>query len=96
MAEKSDAPSTAELERQLAALREDFNGIATLLRDIAGDRAGQTAERVRASTDNLTREAARRGHEARDTVDGAVRGNPIASLGVAAVLGFALGALTRR
>jgi len=35
MAEKNDQPSSAELERQLAALREDFNGIATLLRDMA-------------------------------------------------------------
>jgi len=96
MAERNDAPSTAELEHQLAALREDFNGIATLLRDMAGNRAGQTAERVRASTENLTREAAQHGSEARDTVDGAVKENPLAALGVAAVLGYALGALTRR
>jgi|AntRauTorcE11898_2_1112593.scaffolds.fasta_scaffold08202_4 ElaB/YqjD/DUF883 family membrane-anchored ribosome-binding protein len=96
MAEKNDQPSSAELERQLAALREDFNGIATLLRDMAEDRAGQTAARVRETADNLTKDAARRGHEARDAVDSAVKGNPVASLGIAAVLGFALGALTRR
>lgn len=96
MADKNDAPSTEELERQLAALREDFSSIASLLRDMAGDRAGQTADRVRASAENLTQDAAQRGYEARDAVDSAVKGNPIASLGIAAVLGFALGALTRR
>jgi len=96
MAEKNDAPSTAQLETQLAALREDFNDIATMLRDMAGDSAGQTAARVRASTENITREAARRGYEARASVDGAVKENPVAALGIAAVLGFALGAMTRR
>ena len=96
MADKSDAASTAELERQLAALREDFTSIATLLRDMAGDRAGETADRARASAENLTQEAARRGYQARDTVDSAVKDNPVASLGIAAVLGFALGALPRR
>ncbi|MFO7757148.1 MAG: hypothetical protein R6V26_01500 [Roseovarius sp.] len=96
MAEKNEHPSSADLERQLAALREDFSGIATLLRDMAEDRAGQTAERARASAENLTQEAARRGHQARDTVDSAVKDNPVVSLGIAAVLGFALGALTRR
>jgi ElaB/YqjD/DUF883 family membrane-anchored ribosome-binding protein len=96
MAEKNEAPTTEDLERQFAALREDFSGITTLLRDIASDRAGQTAERARASAENLTQDAARRGYEARDTVESAVKGNPIASLGIAAVLGFALGALTRR
>ena len=96
MAEKNEQASTAELERQLAALREDFNGIATLLRDMAEDRAGQTAARARETADNLTQDAARRGYEARDAVDSAVKGNPVASLGIAAVLGFALGALTRR
>jgi ElaB/YqjD/DUF883 family membrane-anchored ribosome-binding protein len=96
MAEKNEQASSAELERQLAALREDFGGIATLLRDMAGERAGETANRARASAENLTQEAARRGHQARDTVDHAVRDNPVASLGIAAVLGFALGALTRR
>ncbi len=96
MADKTDAPSIEELERQLAALREDFSGIATLLRDIASDRAGQTADRARASADNLTQQAARRGYEARDAVDSAVKDNPIASLGIAAVVGFALGALMRR
>ncbi len=96
MAEKNDAPSSAELERQLAALREDFSSIATLLRDMAEDRAGQTADRARATAETLTQEAARRGHQARDTVDSAVKDNPVASLGIAAMLGFALGALTRR
>ena len=96
MAEKNEQPSSAELERQLAALREDFNGIATLLRDMAEDRAGQTAARARASADKLTQDASRRGYEARDAVDTAVKGNPVASLGIAAVLGFALGVLTRR
>lgn len=96
MAEKNDQPSSAELERQLAALREDFNGIATLLRDMAEDRAGQTAARARETADTLTKDAARRGYEARDAVDSAVKNNPVTSLGIAAVLGFALGALTRR
>lgn len=96
MAEKNDHASNAELEQQLAALREDFSGIAKLLRDMAEDRAGQTAARVRDTADTLTRDAAQRGYEARDAVDSAVKGNPVASLGIAAVLGFALGALTRR
>lgn len=59
MAEKNDAPSSAELERQLAALREDFSSIATLLRDMVEDRAGQTADRARATAETLTQEAAR-------------------------------------
>lgn len=96
MAEKNNAPTGEDLERQLAALREDFSGIATMLRDMAGDRAGQTAERARASAEHLTQDAARRGHEARDTVESAVKDNPITALGIAAVLGFALGAITRR
>ena len=96
MAEKSDQPSSAELERQLAALREDFSGIATLLKDLAEDRAGQTASQARDSVETLTREASRRGQEARDAVDSRVKGNPVASLGIAAVLGFALSAMSRR
>lgn len=96
MADKTDTPSSADLERQLAALRDDFNGIASLLRDMAEDRADRTVDRARASTDKLTRDAARHGEAARVALDSSVRDNPLAALGIAAVLGFALGALTRR
>jgi len=96
MVQKSEQSSSAELEQQLAALREDFNGIAKLLRSMAEDRAGQTAARAREKADNLTADAARRGYEARDAAETAVKGNPVVSLGIAAALGFALGALTRR
>lgn len=96
MADKTEHPSSAELERQIAALREDFGSIAKLLKDIAEDRAGQTASHAREGVDTLTREASRRGYEAREAVDSTVKSNPIASLGIAAVIGFALGAMTRR
>lgn len=96
MAEKTTSPDGADLERQLAALREDFAGVVTLLRTMAEDRASDAATRARASTDAMTEEAVRHGREARDAVDGAVRNNPYTSLGAAMALGFALGALTRR
>lgn len=96
MAEKTEQTSGAELERQIAALREDFGGIAKLLKEMTEERAGQTAARARASAEDLTREASRRGHEAREAVDSTVKGNPVASLGIAAVIGFALGAMLRR
>lgn len=96
MADKTTTTDGAELERQLAALRDDFAGVVTLLRSMAEDRATDVASRARASKDALTEEAARHGRDARDAVDSTVRNNPFTSLGAAMALGFALGALTRR
>lgn len=107
MSDKKEAPTAADLERQLAALREDFAGVVSLLRTMAEDRAGDAAsrargtaddavERARESRDALADEAARRGREARAAVDSAVHNNPLVSVGAAMALGFALGALTRR
>lgn len=96
MADKTNSPDAADLERQLGALREDFAGVVKMMRAMAEDRASDTAQRARATTEALSEEAVRQGREARDAVDGVVRNNPLASLGAAAALGFALGALTRR
>ncbi len=96
MADRNEQTSSAELERQIAALRDDFGAMTALLRDMATERGKATVAGAREAADTLSHEAARRGYQARDAVDTAVRDHPVASLGIAAVLGFVLGALTRR
>jgi len=96
MADKTDTPTGADLEKQLDALREDFAGIAKLLKSMAEDRADTVADRARSTAEDLSQEASRRGREARDAVEDAARGHPLATLGIAVALGFALGLFTRR
>lgn len=95
-ADKTDELSTAELEKQLAALRDDFSNLGKLLKDMTEDRVGRSASHAYASAEDLTREAKARGYEARDAIERAVKDHPVTSLGIAAVLGFVLGALSRR
>lgn len=96
MADKTDTPSGADLEKQLDALREDFAGIAKLLKSMAENRADGVADRARGAAEDLSHEASRRGREARDAVEDAARSHPLATLGIAVAVGFALGILTRR
>lgn len=96
MADKAEQTSTTDLERQLEALRDDFSGIASLLRNMAGETAGKAVSDARDTADNLSRDAARRGYETREALDGAIKGHPVAAIGIAAAVGFMLGILARR
>ncbi len=74
-----------ELRAQVATLRADFAKLSTTAADGVGDSIGAAA-----------RQAAKSGREAKATVVDAVLANPLASLGVAAGIGYLLGVFTRR
>lgn len=92
----ADAPDRAEIEAQIARLREDMADLAQMLK------AAGTArwEEARGQADVLPEEALaelqRQLHRLEEEARARVQAQPLQSLGLAALAGFLLGMILRR
>ncbi len=96
-------PTSADLEKQIAQLREDISEIAKTVGTMGSAKGADAKARAREKVDDLN--AASRDMiaslneqvgELEDSVVGRVRERPFAALGIAAGIGFALALLARR
>lgn len=86
----------ADVVAQLAALREDMAKLASSLSSAASNQSQAFAKDVTDGMAEAARYVGRKTHDADVRLEGAVAANPYMALGMAAVVGLLLGALTRR
>lgn len=99
---KSD-PSTAELQHQLDALRQDIANLGTALGEY-GRAQGQhlksaatdQAQFLRAKGEEGVARAQKSATDAYQNAENSVRENPAAAVGIAAALGFVVGLVAGR
>ena len=102
MADRTDFKSTtAEADyqavvAQLAALREDMSKLARSVAAVAEKSGHELSRDVQDGMTEAARYVARKTHDADARLETAVSANPYMALGMAAVVGLMLGALTRR
>lgn len=100
MARDPNTPALAAdydaLLAQLGAMREDMTKLATQVSTAASQNGRAIADTARAGLHDARAFADHKMHDADARIGGAVAASPYLALGVAAVLGLLLGALTRR
>ncbi|UXN03086.1 YqjD family protein [Bartonella sp. HY406] len=101
--ENENTAEQADLEKQVADLRKDIAAIASTLSDLgskklneAKDRAQTMYENARAQGDEALHEACDKLSQTQDSMCACVREKPMASLAIAAGIGFVLGQILRR
>jgi len=90
------AADIQEISRQLAALREDMSRLAETVSGIAGRRGNRMAADIAEGFDEARHYAERKGRSAEAQVEESVTAHPFMTIGLAAVAGFLVGALSRR
>jgi ElaB/YqjD/DUF883 family membrane-anchored ribosome-binding protein len=92
-------PSEADYQAvvaQLGALREDLAKLAATVSAAAGHSGHALARDVSDGIAEATRYVGRKSHETEVRLESAVAANPYMALGMAALAGLLLGALTRK
>lgn len=101
------AGASADLQRDLQALRDDFAKLAEQVTDILADHGNKAWQRARSSVDDVVADAQGKGREAVDAVrevsdnfvaavDQSLKERPYTTLAIVAALGFLFGATWRR
>jgi ElaB/YqjD/DUF883 family membrane-anchored ribosome-binding protein len=85
-----------EVSRQLLALREDMARLAETVKAIAGRRGSTMAADIAEGFDEARRYAGTTGRSAEARFEGSVATHPLMAVGLAAGVGFLVGALSRR
>jgi ElaB/YqjD/DUF883 family membrane-anchored ribosome-binding protein len=100
MARDSTSPALAAdidaLVAQLASLREDVSGLATLVGATASRNSKAMADTIGAGVHDAREALGHKAHDADARFGYAVATNPYIAIGLAAGLGLVLGALTAR
>ncbi|HSF64237.1 MAG TPA: hypothetical protein VLA78_07610 [Paracoccaceae bacterium] len=97
--ETKTLPTEADLHAvmaQVTALREDMAKLATTVSAVAGQSGHAFARDVSDGMAEAARYVGRKTHETDVRLESAVAANPYMALGMAALAGLVLGALTRR
>ena len=104
---KAAAEASADLQRDLQALREDFTRLAEQVGDIIANTGNTAWQRAKASVDDVVADAQDKGREAAgavrdvsenfvDAIDESIKNRPYTTLALIAGLGFLFGATWRR
>jgi ElaB/YqjD/DUF883 family membrane-anchored ribosome-binding protein len=103
MSEAQKKENVVELEEQLKALRKDVASLASLIAGQAEATMSRSAKSVRSEAEellNTTRAAsdaaAKKTREAVDSIEAHIAEKPVQSVLVALLVGFLVGALSRR
>lgn len=101
--ENENTTEQSDLEKQVQDLRNDIAAIASTLSDLgsqkineAKDRAKSMYESARAQGDEALHDARDKLSQSQDSICACVREKPIASLAIAAGIGFVVGQILRR
>lgn len=95
-AEDADAPERAEIEAQIAKLREDMTELAQMLKSAGSARWEEARGQAEAMPEEALAELQRQLHRLEDEARTRVQAQPLQSLGLAALAGFLLGLFLRR
>ena len=98
-ANKSNVDAAADIEavsRQLAALREDLSRLAETVSGIAGRRGRHMASDVAESFGDARQYVGRKGKSAEHQLEASVTEHPLLAIGLAALAGLFVGAMSRR
>ena len=97
------ASAADDVAQQIAALKADVGGLTEALKDLTVERAADVKKSAKDKTDAtaeaLRTQAAAAGREANrlaERTNEAVQANPATALGIAALVGFAVGFMTSR
>lgn len=100
---EGEAPSAADVEKQLEQIRKDIAGLAETIASLAASKAEEVKDQaVKAGTEaaaasvSAVQSACEQVTHARGELEEAIREKPLQSLGIAAGIGFFLALLTRR
>lgn len=97
---KAATESSADLQDDLKALRDDFGKLAEQVREILSARGQAAWERAMSGLDDVVADARNTGREASDrltsVIDDSIRTRPYATLAIVAGLGFLFGVTWRR
>lgn len=99
MADDSKATKDGDYEavsRQLAALREDVSRLAETVGGIAGRRGSRMAADISEGFDEAKHYVEKKGRSAEAQLEESVAAHPFMTIGLAAVAGFLVGAMSRR
>lgn len=92
----SAADDFEAISQQLAALREDMTKLAETVSEVAGRRGSHLAADIAEGFDEARHYAERKGRSAEAQLEESVAVHPFMTIGLAAVAGFLVGALSRR
>lgn len=95
----NDADTAGDYEavsQQLKALREDMSRLAESVSAIAGRRGSRMAADIAEGFDEAKQYAERKGRSAEAQLEDSVAAHPFMTIGLAAVAGFLVGAMSRR
>lgn len=104
---KAASDASANIQKDLQSLREDFGRLAQQFGDILADRGGAAWQSARQGVDGVVAEAQDRGREAVgamrevsdnfvEAIDESIKTRPYTTLAIVAGLGFLFGATWRR
>lgn len=96
---KTNPDAAADIEavsRQLAALREDLSRLAETVSGIAGRRGRHMASDVAEGFDEARQYVGRKGKSAEHQLEASVADHPLLAIGLAALAGLLVGAMSRR
>ena len=104
---KAASAASADIQKDLQMLRDDFSRLAAQVADIMADRGGAAWQRARSGMDDVFSDAQDKGREAVDAmrevsdkfveaVDESIKNRPYTTLAMALGLGFLFGSTWRR
>jgi ElaB/YqjD/DUF883 family membrane-anchored ribosome-binding protein len=104
---KAASTASADIQKDLQALRDDFGRLALQVADIVANRGTSAWQRARSGVDDAVSDAQDKGQEAVDAmrevsdklieaVDDSIKNRPYTTLAMAVGLGFLFGAILRR
>lgn len=92
----ADAPDRAEIEAQIARLREDMAALAQMLKAAGSARWDEARGQAEAMPEEALAELQRQLNRFEEEARHRVQAQPLQSLGLAALAGFLLGLILRR
>ncbi len=95
-AENTDAPDRAEIEAQIAKLREDMASLGQMLKAAGTARLDEARSQAEAMPEEALAELQRQLNRFEEEARTRMQAQPLQTLGLAALAGFLLGLILRR